>query len=229
MATYNYKIKSKEGNTTDVLHPETNTGQVYDYENAKWLSEVIGVLSSLSTNQKTSLVSAINEIASKAITLNNTLTSNSTTQAVTAAQAKILNDKTTTHESKVATTTQLGHVKPDGVTVIVNSEGVLSANTSSEGGGENIDAHLSDYMPHDSGLSQYSSSVDTNGFYRIVEYKRADNTLHLKSTASNPNASGRYQTITWQFYATNGTTLALTKTWTITYDANGVIVSKVLS
>lgn len=65
MASYNYKIKASNGNTTDILHPETNTGQIYDYENAKWLSELIGMLNTLSTTRKESLVASINSLRSE--------------------------------------------------------------------------------------------------------------------------------------------------------------------
>lgn len=92
----------------------------------------------------------------------------------------------------------------------------------------NLSTHLNDYMPHESSLSQIASSMDSNGIYTIVEFKRADNTLYMRSTATNPNSNGHYQTITWQFYASNGTTLSLTKTWTITYNSNGLAINKVV-
>ncbi|TCJ01599.1 hypothetical protein [Cytobacillus praedii] len=89
-----------------------------------------------------------------------------------------------------------------------------------------VDNHLNDYMPHDSGLSSYASDVDPNGVYTVVDFRRTDSSLHLKSTLSNPDGNGNYQTVTWQFYKSNGTTIALTVKWTITYDAEGNIVNK---
>ena len=64
MATQNHKIHIPNGNSTDIAHPETNSGQVFDFTNQKWLHEIIGSLSDLTTTQKSSLVLAINEIAS---------------------------------------------------------------------------------------------------------------------------------------------------------------------
>lgn len=93
----------------------------------------------------------------------------------------------------------------------------------------NLNEHLADYMPHQSGLNEYGSAIDANGLYTIISYKRADGTLYMKSTLSNPDASLNYQTDTWQFYNAAGTTIMLTKTWTISYDANGGIVSKVVA
>lgn len=77
--------------------------------------------------------------------------------------------------------------------------------------------------------NEYASGKDTNGIYTVMEYKRTDGTLYLKSTLSNPDASGNYQTMTWQFYDAAGTSVLSTKTWTLTYDADGKIVSKVAS
>lgn len=64
MATYNHKIKVVNGNNTDIYHPETNSSQVYDFNNSAWLSSIIGVLNTLSTTQKTSIVASLNELAS---------------------------------------------------------------------------------------------------------------------------------------------------------------------
>lgn len=64
MATFNHKITIVNGNGIDTFHPETNSGQIYDYNNSAWLNSLIGTLNSLSTTQKGSLVGAINEIAS---------------------------------------------------------------------------------------------------------------------------------------------------------------------
>lgn len=91
-----------------------------------------------------------------------------------------------------------------------------------------INTHLNDLLPHGSNLSQYASIVDSKGLYTVVELKRSDGTLYMKSTLSKPDSNGNYQTATWQFYATNGTTIALTKVWTIAYDSEGKIISKVI-
>jgi hypothetical protein len=84
-----------------------------------------------------------------------------------------------------------------------------------------INVKLSDY-------NAYASSVDANGIYTIMQYKRADGTLYMKSTLSG-GTSPNYTTDTWQFYDNLGTTVIATKTWTITYDANGKITSKVVA
>ena len=76
--------------------------------------------------------------------------------------------------------------------------------------------------------NSYSSSPDVNGIYTVVDYKRSDNTLYMKSTLSNV-VNGNYQTDTWQFYDAAGTTVILTVTWTLTYDADGNVISKVVS
>lgn len=89
-----------------------------------------------------------------------------------------------------------------------------------------VNNHLSDLMPHDSALSQYASSVDENGVYKVITFKRADNTIYMISTASNVDADGNYQTFTWDFYDDNGANVVLTKVWSVSYDADGVATSK---
>lgn len=91
-----------------------------------------------------------------------------------------------------------------------------------------ITSHSTDTMPHQSGLNSYASGPDANGVYTVVDYKRADGTLYMKSTLSG-GTSPNYTTDTWQFYDATGTMIILTKTWTLTYDANGKITSKVVA
>ncbi|GAA4704060.1 hypothetical protein [Brevibacillus fulvus] len=74
------------------------------------------------------------------------------------------------------------------------------------------------------------SGKDANGIFTVVEYRRiADNTLYMKSTFSNPDAKGNYQTDTRVYYKTDGVTVDYTVTVTITYDADGDVISEVPS
>lgn len=91
-----------------------------------------------------------------------------------------------------------------------------------------ITSHLTDTMPHDSGLNQYLSNKDANGIYTVVDYKRSDGTEYMKSTLSE-GTSPNYTTCKWQFYDKTGNNVIVTKTWTLTYDSGGNIISKVVS
>jgi hypothetical protein len=91
-----------------------------------------------------------------------------------------------------------------------------------------VTSHIADLMPHQDGLNVYASSKDANGIYTIVDYKRADGILYMRSTLSNPDAKGNYQTDTWKFYDAQANVI-LTKTWALTYDEDGNIVSKVVA
>ena len=93
---------------------------------------------------------------------------------------------------------------------------------------DDFDAHLADYMPHDSELNSYASGLDSKGIYTIIDFERTDGTLYLKSTLSNVDAYGNYQTVTWDFYDVGGTNIVLTKTWSLTYDEDGSITQKVV-
>ncbi|MCB2309048.1 hypothetical protein LGL08_20300 [Clostridium estertheticum] len=76
--------------------------------------------------------------------------------------------------------------------------------------------------------NSYASIADVNNIYTVIDYKRADGTLYMKSTLSG-GTSPSYTTDIWKFYDSTGATVILTKTWTITYDANGKITSKVVA
>lgn len=84
MATYNDKIlvpnSAKDG--LDTIHPETNTGNVYDFNSNKWLDEL------LADNSRFEEILSI-------------------------------------HESKIASTTELGHVKVDGTSISVDGTGTI--------------------------------------------------------------------------------------------------------
>lgn len=93
-----------------------------------------------------------------------------------------------------------------------------------------VTSHLADYMPHDDELNQYASEADENGIYTVVEFKRpSSGTLYMKSTLSNPDENWNYQTVTWNFYNETGSQVVLTLVWTITYDEEGGIISKVVA
>jgi hypothetical protein len=72
----------------------------------------------------------------------------------------------------------------------------------------------------------YKSGKDANGVFTNVEYKRQDDTLAIKSVLSG-GSSPNYTTRTITYYALNGTTLEKTSTRTLTYDADGVLISEV--
>ncbi|UJA30855.1 hypothetical protein [Clostridium sporogenes] len=74
----------------------------------------------------------------------------------------------------------------------------------------------------------YAYNKDGEGIFTIVDYKRNDNTLYMKSTLSNPNSNGNYQTNTWNFYNDTGSKIIKTIIWTINYDEEGDIISEVI-
>ncbi len=75
--------------------------------------------------------------------------------------------------------------------------------------------------------NSYASSKDGNGIYTIVEYKDKSNQLYMKSTLSSPDSNGNYKYDTWQFYK-SGSVISTIK-WTMTYDEDSNIVSKVVA
>ncbi|MGG0666978.1 hypothetical protein ABE073_00355 [Lederbergia citrisecunda] len=88
--------------------------------------------------------------------------------------------------------------------------------------------HMNDVMPHQDYLSQYGSDADVDGIYRVVDFKRPNGKMYMKSTLTNPDAQNNYKTVTWEFYNEEGTAIVRTIYWAITYDINGVASSKVV-
>lgn len=76
----------------------------------------------------------------------------------------------------------------------------------------------------------YGNSYDADKqIYKVVEHKRSNGTLKFKSTLSNPDSSGNYRSLLLQFYNEAGTSIIETQTWTLTYNSDGKIISKVIA
>ena len=86
---------------------------------------------------------------------------------------------------------------------------------------EDISTELLDYSSY--------ASVKENDVYTVVDFKRSDATLYLKSTLSNTDGNGYYQTCTLNYYDSLGTTIIKTVIWTFTYDIDGKIITKVVA
>lgn len=78
-------------------------------------------------------------------------------------------------------------------------------------------------------FNTYGSSVDGNGVYTIVDLKRQNGTTYMRSTASNADVNGNYQTLTLTFFDAAGISVVRTDVWTVTYDASNKVVSEVKS
>ena len=80
-------------------------------------------------------------------------------------------------------------------------------------------------------LTNYATyaSVKDGDIYTVIDFKRSDATLYLKSTLSNKNANGYFQTCVLQYYDAPGTTITKTVTWTFAYDVDGNIITKVVA
>ncbi|MTI49714.1 MAG: hypothetical protein FH761_17930 [Firmicutes bacterium] len=77
--------------------------------------------------------------------------------------------------------------------------------------------------------SLYRSGKDSNSKFTVIEYKRPDGTLALKSTISGTqDADGNYPTRTEEYYNLDGTTIFATISYTRTFDSDGDLVSEVI-
>ena len=100
--------------------------------------------------------------------------------------------------------------------------------TNARGGEINLDTRLDKV---DTSLADYETyaSVKDGDVYTVVDFKRLDDTLYLKSTLSNKDVNGYFQTCTLNYYDLLGTTIIKTVTWTSTYDVDGNIITKVVA
>ncbi|HGG0416081.1 TPA: hypothetical protein ACJFE8_000831 [Clostridium sporogenes] len=92
---------------------------------------------------------------------------------------------------------------------------------------EQINTSIEEIERKIANYNSYASNKDSNGIYTVVEYKDKSNQLYMKSTLSSPDSNGNYKYDTWQFYK-SGSVISAIK-WTMTYDEDGNIVSKVVS
>jgi hypothetical protein len=98
-----------------------------------------------------------------------------------------------------------------------------TTNTTLQNLDNTIDEHLADTMTY----SVLKSNLDSNGIYTTVKHKRSDGTLILNSVLSG-GTSPSYTTRTETYYKADGTTPDKTIVYSITYDANGMVVSEVM-
>lgn len=89
------------------------------------------------------------------------------------------------------------------------------------------ETELNKLREHFQTYNEHSLNRDELGIYRVGELRRKDNTLYQRSTLSNRNASGNYTTQTIDTFAEDGTTRVHREVFTLTYDTNGQVVSRV--
>lgn len=76
-------------------------------------------------------------------------------------------------------------------------------------------------------LKTAKTNKDANGIFTTIMYRRkSDNSLYATSVLSG-GTSPSYTTRTVTYYELNGTTVRKTVTFTLSYDADGVLVSEV--
>ncbi len=71
------------------------------------------------------------------------------------------------------------------------------------------------------------SNKDSEGIFTTVTYKRKSNNSLYATSVLSGGTSPQYTTRTVKFYDTDGVTLLLEKIFTLTYDADGDLVSEV--
>lgn len=142
----------------------------------------------------------------------NNLTSTSTTDALSAYQGNILSKRVATHSDVIASTTVLGHVKIDGVTLDIDSDGVLSVvgGSSENDGSVNYfqgvlptaeigqtkwKIPLTSYNPtKDLTIVSHNNLLLSNDMYNISN-KTGENILEITSKIPSPIAENKVSII----------------------------------
>lgn len=78
-------------------------------------------------------------------------------------------------------------------------------------------------------LNYFKNDRDENGIYRQTTHTRFDGTTYSVAELSNPDKKGNYLTSTLNYYDDSGEVVVETLIWTLTYDEDGEVISKVLS
>ncbi|MBH0171011.1 tail fiber protein [Fictibacillus sp. 18YEL24] len=152
-------------------------------------------------------------ITVKGITqLSNAVTSTEETKAATPNAVKKAYDKAVSAEEDI-----IAH-SADGV------QHITAAERTAWNAKETIDGSRKKVEQTD--FKVFKSGKDANGVFTTVDYKRQDDTLALKSVLSG-GTSPNYTTRTITYYGLNGTTVEKTTTRTLSYDADGVLISEV--
>jgi len=89
-----------------------------------------------------------------------------------------------------------------------------------------FDAHLADIAAHGDTLNIYRSDKDANDIFTKIEWKLPNDKLAKKSVLSG-GTSPKYTTRTVTYYESDGVTVKLSKSYTITYDTNDDMTSEV--
>lgn len=76
-------------------------------------------------------------------------------------------------------------------------------------------------------LKTAKTNKDANGIYTTVTYRRKSNDSLFATSILSGGTSPSYTTRTVTYYEVNGTTVRKTVTFTLSYDADGVLVSEV--
>jgi hypothetical protein len=117
-----------------------------------------------------------------------------------------------------ASQTEFNSHKADGVSHITAAERTAwNAKETTDGARKQVEQ---------TDFKVFKSGKDTNGVFTTVEYKRQDDTLAVKSVLSG-GTSPSYTTRTITYYGLDGTTVEKTRPRTLTYDADGVLISEV--
>ena len=78
----------------------------------------------------------------------------------------------------------------------------------------------------DGNFSSEAFNPDDKGIYQMVEYRRPDGTLYMRSQLSYLMGDGRYGKATQTYYDRTGTIAMFSTEWNLSYDINKKIISK---
>ncbi|MEN0587102.1 tail fiber protein [Kurthia gibsonii] len=120
----------------------------------------------------------------------------------------------TTHQAEDATTTKKGHVQ-------------LSSSADSNSDAFATTPNAVRKKVDQSSLKMTKSNKDSNGIYTTVTYSRKSDGSKFAASVLSGGTSPQYTTRTVTYYGIDGTTVEKTDTFTLTYDADGDLLSEV--
>jgi hypothetical protein len=88
---------------------------------------------------------------------------------------------------------------------------------------------MAQYLPELAIGDDFASTAlepDEDGVYRVVEYRRMNGTLYMRSTLTTRLGKGQYQFVTLSYYDETGKIHLHNIKWELKYDINKKIVQK---
>jgi len=213
----------------EILYSISNAGAKADYlppsTGAEVYESIIGVVMVVGRDAVISVTidSSVSYTKDEAATKITQAETNAKTYADTKATQAETNAKT--YADTKATTAET-NAKLYADTVANTAE--TNSNLRTDGIASGIQVEIDNLKTTTDTYNISTLNKDAEGIFTTIEYSRSDGKLYMRSVSSG-GTSPQYATETQTFYGADGTTVTKTIVWTLTYDVDGDLISRVVT